>query len=31
MVELGQAAEQFVLQQTGRSYRTLDFLKTIPK
>ena len=31
MLELSQAAEQFALQQTGRTYRTLDFLKTIPK
>lgn len=31
LLELSQAAEQFALQQTGRTYRTLDFLKTIPK
>ena len=31
LMELSQAAEQFALQQTGRTYRTLDFLKTIPK
>lgn len=31
MVELSQAAEQFALQQTGRNYKTLDFLKSIPK
>lgn len=30
LLELSQAAEQFALQQTGRSFRTLDFLKTIP-
>lgn len=28
--ELVQATEQFALQQTGRTYKTLDFLKTIP-
>ncbi|MBP5458853.1 MAG: DNA repair protein RecO [Clostridia bacterium] len=31
MKELSQAAEQFALQQTGRNFRTLDFLKSIPK
>ena len=31
MLELSQAAEQFALQQTGRNYKTLDFLKSIPK
>ena len=30
MTELSQAAEQFALQQTGRSFKTLDFLKGIP-
>lgn len=29
--ELSQAAEQFVLRQTGRGYRTLDFYKQLPK
>ena len=29
--ELSQAAEQFVLRQTGRGYRTVDFYKQLPK
>ena len=31
MKELSQAAEQFALQQTGRSFKTLDFYKSLPK
>lgn len=31
MKELSQATEQFVLQQTGRRFRTLDFYKSLPK
>lgn len=31
MKELSQAAEQFVIQQTGRGYKSLEFYKSIPK
>lgn len=29
--EMGQAVEQFVIQQTGRGYKTLEFYKSLPK
>ena len=29
--ELARAAEQFVLRQTGREFRTLEFYKSLPK